>query len=46
MCVCFWDGGYLHMDELKNEIIKMVEQINDGAVLRRIYLILIVMLKG
>ncbi len=34
------------MDKPKNKIIKMIEQINDEALLRRIYLILTVMLKG
>ncbi len=31
------------MDELKNKIIKIVEQINDETILRRIYLILTVL---
>lgn len=34
------------MDESKAEIVKMIEQINDEATLRRIYLILAVMLRG
>ena len=34
------------MEELKNEIIEMVTNINDNVILRRIYLILVVALRG
>lgn len=34
------------MEEIKKEIIQMIEQIEDRSVLRRIYLILIVITGG
>lgn len=44
MCLLTKPGTeVVHMDELKREIINMIEQINDEAMLRRIYLILLVM---
>lgn len=35
-------GGTHTMDELREEIINMIKQIDDIAILRRIYLILVV----
>ena len=34
------------MEELKNEIIELVTDIDDSTILRRIYLMLVVILRG
>lgn len=37
-----WEVIHMDNEDLKNEIIELINQISDAAVLRRIYLIIVV----
>lgn len=39
-----WEVIHMDNEDLKNEIIELINQISDAAVLRRIYLILVVII--